>query len=232
MSAIGLFAVVVAGALIISLACGRSAEPSALRPPALTPEASEVRPFEYRVPLDNAVAAKITSYEYRQENRQAKGVWTALAGATGSSTSAILANRSAGRYRYQIRAVGGAGGGAKSEWSNWATVSAPRPAATPKAVAPAGLWLLSNSGNQIRVQWPAPSNAAAAKITKYQYQYQQSGSSTNNAWVDIPGTTASSTSGVLTAPDGNRYRYRYRIRAVGAGGNGAESGWSIYMTAR
>ena len=73
-------------------------------------------------PPSNAPAAAITKYQYRRHTSEGKSVWIDLVGTTGSSRSATLAERETGRYRYMIRAVGGAGGGTKSAWSIWVNV--------------------------------------------------------------------------------------------------------------
>ncbi len=93
-----------------------------------------------------------------------------------------------------------------------------------KAAAPTGLYL-SISGNQVTLNWTAPSNAAAAAITKY--QYRRATSEEKSEWIDLPGTTGSSTS--VTLAEREAGTYKYMIRAVGGTGGGAKSAWSIWV---
>ena len=70
----------------------------------------------------------------------------------------------------------------------------------------------------VELAWANPDDSF---ITKYQYQ-QRAGSGSYGAWMDIPGSGATTIAHTVTGLD-NGTAYGFRIRAVNASGNGAQS---------
>ena len=106
---------------------------------------------------------------------------------------------------------GGSGGGGGNNPSAPTTPSIAAPA------QPSGL--TAKAGNaQVALSWNNPDNAT---ITKWQVQQKQ-GDGSYGPWVDIPNSTATTTSYTVTGLT-NGMAYSLRIRAVNAGGNSPAS---------
>ena len=138
------------------------------------------------------------------------GPWTDIPNSTASTTSYTVTGLSNGKtYGFRIRAVNAAGNGAPSAEIRVTLLQPPS--------RPTGVTATAGHG-QITLNWNNPDNAT---ISKWQYQQKQ-GDGSYGPWMDVPNSTASTTSYTVTRLT-NGVVYSFRIRAVNAGGNGAPS---------
>ncbi len=98
-----------------------------------------------------------------------------------------------------------------------APTPAPAPPPTPTPTAPTNV-RATVSGTTVTLTWTAPSNAAAAKITKYEYEpsnrpAEPPSKIKRSYWYTLPGATGSSTSATLVNQRAGANSYK--IRAVG-----------------
>ena len=138
------------------------------------------------------------------------GDWMDIPNSTASTTSHTVTGLTNGKtYGFRIRAVNTAGNGRPSAEIRVTLRQAP--------LKPTGVTATPGNG-QVTLSWNNPDNAT---ITRWQVQ-QKEGSGSYGAWMDIPNSTASTTSHTVTGLT-NGVAYSFRIRAVNAGGNGAPS---------
>ena len=155
--------------------------------------------------------ATITKWQVQQKQGDGSyGAWVDIPGSTASTTSHTVTGLTNGTaYSFRIRAVN-AGGNSPASAEVRATPLAP-------PVKPTGVTATAGHA-QVTLSWNNPDNAT---ISKWQYQQKQ-GDGSYGPWMDIPDSTASTTSHTVTGLT-NGTVYSFRIRAVNAGGNGAPS---------
>ena len=160
---------------------------------------------------NNPDNATITKWQVQQKQGDGSyGAWVDIPGSTTTTTSHTVTGLSNGTaYGFRIRAVN-AGGNSPASAEVRATPLAP-------PLKPTGVTATAGHG-QVTLSWDNPDNAT---ISKWQYQQKQADGS-YGPWMDIPGSTASTTSHTVTGLT-NGVAYSFRIRAVNAGGNGAPS---------
>ena len=157
---------------------------------------------------DNATISKWQVQ--RKQGDGSYGAWVDIPGSTATTTSHTVTGLTNGTvYSFRIRAVNAGGNGPAS-----AEVRA-TPLAPP--LKPTGVTATAGHA-QVTLSWANPDNAT---ISKWQYQQKQ-GDGSYGPWMDIPNSTASTTSHTVTGLT-NGVAYSFRIRAVNAGGNGAPS---------
>ena len=157
---------------------------------------------------DNATISKWQVQ--RKEGSGSYGAWVDIPGSTASTTSHTVTGLTNGMaYSFRIRAVN-AGGNSPASDEVTATPMAP-------PLKPTGVTATAGHA-QVTLSWDNPNNAT---ISKWQYQQKQ-GDSSYGSWMDIPNSTATTTSYTVTGLT-NGTVYSFRIRAVNAGGNGAPS---------
>ncbi len=153
----------------------------------------------------------ITDYQYQYKSGSDDyGAWTAMMGSTATTTSHLvtgLVNDTA--YTFRIRAVNASGEGAASAEVTQTPIAVP--------LVPTGLTIAKGDA-QLTLGWTDPQNST---ITGYQYQYK-SGSDDYSAWTAMMGSTATTTSHLVTGLV-NETAYTFRIRALNASGAGAVS---------
>ena len=138
------------------------------------------------------------------------GPWMDIPNSTASTTSHTVTGLTNGKtYGFRIRAVNTAGNGRPSAEIRVTLRQAP--------LKPTGVTATPGNG-QVTLAWNNPDNAT---ISKWQYQQKQ-GDGSYGPWMDIPDSTATTTSHTVTGLT-NGVAYSFRIRAVNAGGNGAPS---------
>ncbi len=113
-------------------------------------------------------------------------------------------------YRYQVRAVDGAGN--LSPYSAIATATTPAGADTTPPSAPTGLSATAVSSSRIDSSWTASTDNTG--VAGYRVERCQGTSCTNFAQVGTPTATTYSSTGLLANTS-----YRFRVRAVDAAGN-------------
>ena len=138
------------------------------------------------------------------------GDWRDIPNSTASTTSHTVTGLTNGKtYGFRIRAVNTAGNGRPSAEIRVTLRQAP--------LKPTGVTATPGNG-QVTLAWTGPTDAT---ISKWQYQQKQ-GDGSYGPWMDVPNSTASTTSHTVTGLT-NGVTYSFRIRAVNAGGNGAPS---------
>ena len=155
--------------------------------------------------------ATITKWQVQQKQADGSyGAWVDVPDSGATTTSHTVTGLSNGTaYGFRIRAVN-AGGNSPASAEVRATPLAP-------PVKPTGVTATAGHA-QVTLSWNNPDNAT---ISKWQYQQKQ-GDGSYGPWMDIPDSTASTTSHTVTGLS-NGVTYSFRIRAVNAGGNGAPS---------
>ena len=153
----------------------------------------------------------ITKWQVQQKQGDGSyGPWVDIPNSTATTTSYTVTGLTNGMaYSLRIRAVN-AGGNSPASAEVRATPLAP-------PVKPTGVTATAGHA-QVTLSWDNPNNAT---ISKWQYQQKQ-GDGSYGPWMDIPDSTASTTSHTVTGLS-NGVTYSFRIRAVNAGGNGAPS---------
>ena len=139
------------------------------------------------------------------------GPWMDIPNSTASTTSHTVTGLTNGKtYGFRIRAVNTAGRPGRPSAEIRVTLrQAP--------ARPTGVTATPGNG-QVTLAWTGPTDAT---ISKWQYQQKQ-GDGSYGPWMDVPNSTASTTSHTVTGLT-NGVTYSFRIRAVNAGGNGAPS---------
>ena len=185
--------------------------PSIVAPAQPTGLAAQAGNAEVTLSWANPDNATISKWQVqREEGSGSYGAWVDVPGSTASTTSHTVTGLSNGTaYSFRIRAVN-AGGNSPASAEVRATPMAP-------PLKPTGVTATAGHG-QVTLSWDNPDNAT---ISKWQYQQKQ-GDGSYGPWMDIPGSTASTTSYTVTGLT-NGVVYSFRIRAVNAGGNGAPS---------
>ena len=160
---------------------------------------------------NNPDNATISKWQYQQKQGDGGyGAWVDVPGSTASTTSHTVTGLSNGTaYSFRIRAVN-AGGNSPASAEVRATPMAP-------PLKPTGVTATAGHA-QVTLSWDNSNNAT---ISKWQYQQKQ-GDGSYGPWMDIPDSTATTTSHTVTGLT-NGTVYSFRIRAVNAGGNGAPS---------
>ena len=139
------------------------------------------------------------------------GPWTDIPNSTASTTSHTVTGLTNGKtYGFRIRAVNAAGRPGRPSTEIRVTLrQAPS--------QPTGVTATPGNG-QVSLAWTGPTDAT---ISKWQYQQKQ-GDGSYGPWMDIPDSTASTTSHTVTGLT-NGTTYGFKIRAVNTAGNGAPS---------
>ncbi len=153
--------------------------------------------------------ASITKWQYAYKTTGDYGNWTDIPGsgaATTHYTVAGLANGTA--HIFKLRAVNDAGSGGESDAVSATPLSVP--------AKPAGFAVIAKDAQAV-LEWRDPLNTT---ITGWQYVFRTSGN--YGAWIDIPGSTAATTSHTVTGLT-NSVSHTFRIRALNDSGYGAES---------
>ena len=160
---------------------------------------------------NNPDNATITKWQVQQKQADGSyGAWVDIPGSTASTVSHTVTGLTNGTaYSFRIRAVN-AGGNSPASTEVRATPMAP-------PLKPTGVTATAGHA-QVTLSWDNPDNAT---ISKWQYQ-QKEGDGAYGPWMDIPNSTATTTSHTVTGLT-NGTVYSFRIRAVNAGGNGAPS---------
>ena len=160
---------------------------------------------------NNPDNATITKWQVQQKQADGSyGAWVDIPSSTATTTSHTVTELTNGTaYSFRIRAVN-AGGNSPASAEVRATPLAP-------PLKPTGLTAQAGHA-QVTLSWNNPNNAT---ISKWQYQQKQ-GDGSYGPWMDIPDSTATTTSHTVTGLT-NGMVYSFRIRAVNAGGNGAPS---------
>ena len=155
--------------------------------------------------------ATITKWQVQQKQADGSyGAWVDIPDSGATTTSHTVTGLSNGTaYDFRIRAVN-AGGNSPASAEVRATPMAP-------PLKPTGVTATAGHA-QVTLSWDNPDNAT---ISKWQYQQKQ-GDGSYGPWMDIPNSTATTTSHTVTGLT-NGVTYSFRIRAVNAGGNGAPS---------
>ena len=171
---------------------------------------------------DNPYDSSIWRYQYRIKTAgaaNAYGSWTDITGSNSATTSTTITVTGSERRVVQLRAtnVGGS--------SSPASASTGLPAQPSGFTTPAtkGTYRSTDDGyvvvtaatslpkGQVVVSWSDPGDDS---IIKYQYSFRPTGTPDANSskWIDIPGSSASTTSHtfVMLTPE----EYRVRVRAV------------------
>ena len=180
-------------------------------PTGLTASASD---GEVRLSWDDPGDPSITKYQLRVNGSGASNEWEDMAGSGAYTTSHAVTGLTNGQtYTFYLRAVNEAGEGSYARFS-----AAPqgRPGAPG---APTGLAAELGDG-EARLSWDDPGDGS---ITKYQVQV--SGSGASNAWEDVAGSGATTTSHTETGLT-NGVGYRFYVRAVNEAGEGSSR--SVY----
>ena len=150
----------------------------------------------------------ITRWEYRYKTGTGDfGSWTEVANSSASTTSASVTLANGKTYGFELRAVNATGDGTASDEAT----------ATMIPAAPANF--AAASGNaKAHLSWTDPGNAT---ITRWEYRVDSHGLGWQ-AWTEMSGSTASTTSHLIGSLDNNT-SYRFEVRAVNATGNGKPS---------
>ena len=150
----------------------------------------------------------ISKYQYQKKAAGSYGNWTDMTNSvcggavTTSCTIGDLTNQT--RYTFRVRSVNLAGDGAASSGAS-ATPILPAPSGLTAAERPKGVYL----------SWTDPN---ISRISKYQVWVASGGNSVLGGWVDVSGSSASTTSVTVGNLD-NGQEYTFKIRAwdTGAG---------------
>ena len=184
------------------------AEPALIAPAA--PTDLTATPFDASVLLKwtNPNNSTITSWEYQYKTDGSYGSWTAMTNSDANTASYIVGSLTNGAaHTFKIRAVNSADKGDVS-----GEVSA-TPIAVPAAPANLTAAASTTGAAQAALEWTNPSNSSIQK-----WQYSKDGGTT---WVDVPNSSASTTSHTVTNLTNNTL-YTFAVRAVNASGNGVE----------
>ena len=152
--------------------------------------------------------SSITRWEYRYKTGSGDfGSWTEVANSGAATTAASLTLANGKTYGFELRAVNATGNGAASDEAT----------ATMIPAAPANVAAASGNG-KVSLSWTDPGNAT---ITRWEFRLRQENRAWN-AWVAISGSTASTTSHLVTGP-ANGFSFSFQVRAVNATGNSSAS---------
>ena len=151
----------------------------------------------------------ITGWQYSFRTSGNYGPWTDIEGSHKATTGHSVTGLSNGvEHTFKIRAVNASGDGAESD-----TVSA-----TPQPVPAKPTGLRAEAGNtQARLSWTDPDDNS---ISGWQYSLKTTGD--YGAWMDIPGSGASTVRHTVTGL-ANNTAHTFRIRAANASGAGEDS---------
>ena len=192
---------------------GAESDEAAATPVAVPakPTGFTATPGDRRIGLawDDPGDTTIIRWQYRYDAGSGYGEWTDIPGSGPTTTSHEATGFDNGTlHRLRIRAVNNSGPGAES--GEVATTPVPVPA------KPAG-FTATPGDERVALAWDRPDDAT---ITGWQYALKTTGG--YGSWIDIPGSSASTTGYTVTGL-ANGVVHRFRLRAVNASGNGAES---------
>ena len=177
------------------------------KPTGLSVDAGDARAV---LTWDNPGNDTIEKWQYAYDASAGDQDWTDMAGSGAETVRHVVAMLENGiTYSFRIRAVNDVGPGAESD-----AVSAVPMAAAPGK--PAGLAALAGDG-QVTLSWKDPVDAS---ILKWQYAYKTTDGFGD--WIDIPGSSAATTSHVVSGL-ANGATYTLKIRAVNGVGAGPDS---------
>ena len=154
--------------------------------------------------------ATITGWQYRYKTEGGGyGLWTGIPGGDPTTTAHTVTGLDNGAsYTFKLRAVNASGIGAESDEATAAPVAVP--------AKPSGFSAMPGDG-RVSLRW---SDLNDATITGWQYAVKTTGG--YGPWTNIPGSSAVTTSHIVTSLDNGAF-YTFKLRAINASGNGAES---------